>query len=80
MARISPAITSDSPTCELCLFSRQEPEEVVRLERCLLANQYFQGGKGTGLFLFVKSEALKEAADILSVPLTSGTGKTVTLA
>lgn len=52
----------------------------IRLERCLLANRYFQSGKGTGLFLFVKRETLLEATDILTAPLTSGTGKKKTLA
>jgi hypothetical protein len=47
----------------------------VRLERCLEANRYFADGRGTGLFLFVKREALLEAPNILLAPPTSGTGQ-----
>ncbi len=46
----------------------------IRLERCLEANRHFYAEKGTGLFLFVKREALLEAPDVLAVPLTTGTG------
>lgn len=51
----------------------------IRLERCLDANRYFYGGKGTGLFLFAKRETLLEAPDILKAPLISGAGEKRTL-
>ena len=51
----------------------------IRLERCLEANCHFYGGRGTGLFLFVKREELLEAADPLRAPLVAGTGAMRTL-
>jgi len=43
-----------------------------RLNRCLEANKRFRGGAGTGLFLFVNTETLLEAEDVLTAELTSG--------
>ncbi|MEL6445676.1 MAG: replication-relaxation family protein [Bacteroidota bacterium] len=46
----------------------------TRLQRCLEASRHFQGGRGTGLFLFVKREDLLEATNPLTAPVTAGTG------
>lgn len=46
----------------------------VRLERCLEANRHFYNGRGTGLFLFTKEEAICNRTGVLRAPLITGSG------